>query len=192
MLFLLRPSKKRIQELIARQRKGPFSYPNVGATRDELPRGYVVLQGRIELGRGSETYVRAQQAIRNWKMFEVPGVVLCEPNVAITENAVVAIAVKHFGIWSLNFCRIVYVVNENGPLDRWGFAYGTLHEHFESGEERFTVEWDHASELVSYEIFSFSRPGKFATWLVLPLARRLQRRFLRESLQAMKDSIHKE
>jgi uncharacterized protein (UPF0548 family) len=28
----------------------------------------------------------------------------------------------------------------DGPVRRFGFAYGTLPDHVESGEERFTVE----------------------------------------------------
>jgi hypothetical protein len=34
------------------------------------------------------------------------------------------------------------VVDEDGPIKQFGFAYGTPTEHAESGEERFTVEWN--------------------------------------------------
>jgi Domain of unknown function (DUF1990) len=40
--------------------------------------------------------------------------------------------------------------------------------------------------VISYDISSFSTPGKLLTWLALPAARRLQRRFLHQSLEAMK------
>lgn len=189
MLFLFQPSKERVQTLIATQQHESFSYPNVGASRGEFPSGYTSLHGRIELGRGQEVYSRAQQALHNWKMFEVPSVVLHEPHAPIKTDTVVAVAVKHFGFWSLNFCKVVYVIDESGPLFRCGFAYGTLSEHFEKGEERFMIEWDRTSDLVSYEIASFSKPGKLATWLFQPLARKMQKRFLQSSLQAMKRSI---
>jgi uncharacterized protein (UPF0548 family) len=101
----------------------------------------------------------------------------------------VAIVVQHFGFWSLNFCKIVYVVDEDGPIQRFGFAYGTLPEHAEQGEERFTVEWDRNSGQVSYDILSFSRPGKLAVKAAYPLARRLQRGFLRHSLAAMASAV---
>jgi hypothetical protein len=50
----------------------------------------------------------------------------------------------------LNAARIVYVVDEDGPICRYGFAYGTLAEHAESGEERFTVQWDRSEDNVWY------------------------------------------
>ena len=37
------------------------------------------------------------------------------------------------GLWWLNACRIVYVVDEAGPVTRFGFAYGTLPGHAGSG-----------------------------------------------------------
>jgi uncharacterized protein (UPF0548 family) len=39
----------------------------------------------------------------------------------------------HFGFWSLNACRIVYVIEEEEAslLRRYGFAFGTLPGHVE-------------------------------------------------------------
>ena len=51
------------------------------------------------------------------------------------------------GMWTLNAARVVFVIDEPG---RFGFAYGTLPRHVESGEERFLVERDAAGE-VYYE-----------------------------------------
>jgi uncharacterized protein (UPF0548 family) len=43
---------------------------------------------------------------------------------------------RHFGFRSLNACRIVYVVEgEAANRRRYGFAYRTLDEHGEQGEE---------------------------------------------------------
>jgi hypothetical protein len=38
----------------------------------------------------------------------------------------------------------VYVVDEAGPLEKFGFAYSTLPGHAERCEERFQAEWDTA------------------------------------------------
>ena len=46
-------------------------------------------------------------------------------------------------------CRVVYVVDEP---DRRGFAYGTLPGHAESGEERFVVRYDPATDEVYAEV----------------------------------------
>ena len=94
-----------------------------------------------------------------------------------------------FGLWWLNACRIVYVVDEPGPVQRYGFAYGTLPEHAESGEERFTVEWHQADAAVWYDILAFSRPQQLLARLGYPLARRLQKRFARDSAAAMQRAV---
>ena len=71
----------------------------------------------------------------------------------------VAVLARVLGIWYLNACRIVYVIDETGPIETYGFAYGTLPDHAEKGEERFSVVWDHADDSVRYEQFAFSRPN---------------------------------
>jgi uncharacterized protein (UPF0548 family) len=170
----------------------PFSYPDVGASRGDLPAGYATLQGRVELGEGSTTFARALQAMCRWRMFDAPDIWLCWPDAPIQPETAVAIVIRHFGFWSLNCCKIVYVVDEDGPIRRFGFAYGTLPEHAEQGEERFMVEWHRISDLVSYDILSFSRPGNLAARVAYPVARGLQRRFLRHSLVAMANAVRTE
>jgi uncharacterized protein (UPF0548 family) len=123
-------------------------------------------------------------------MFDFPGVWLCWPTTPIQSGNVVAVLMKHFGFWSLNFCRIVYVIDEDSSVRRFGFAYGTLAEHAEQGEERFTAEWDRTSDLVSYDLLSFSRPGNWKTLVAYPLARRLQKHFVANSLIAMARAVH--
>jgi len=94
-------------------------------------------------------------------------------------------SVHHFGFFSLNACRIVYTLEEDGPIKRFGFAYGTLAGHAESGEERFTVEWNREDDSVWYEILAFSRPGQMLARLGYPLSRSLQKRFAEGSKAAM-------
>jgi uncharacterized protein (UPF0548 family) len=185
MFLLFKPDESRIQSILASQRARDFSYLEVGATRGDLPAGYTVLRGRVDLGQGATTFDRAARALLRWKMFDVPGVRLCWPDVPIQPEAAVAVLVKHCGFWSVNCCRIVCVIDDHGPIRRFGFAYGTLPEHAEQGEERFAVEWNRGSNVVSYDILSFSRPGNAAAKFAYPVARWLQKRFLRNSLAAM-------
>jgi len=100
----------------------------------------------------------------------------------------VAVSVHHFGFYSLNACRIVYVVDEEDPVKRFGFAYGTLAEHAESGEERFTVEWDRG-DTIWYDILAFSRPRNLLARLGYPLSRLLQKRFAEDSKAAMLEAV---
>jgi uncharacterized protein (UPF0548 family) len=98
---------------------------------------------------------------------------------------VVAVVARMVGLWWLKAARVVYVVDEPGPIRRFGFAYGTLPDHAETGEERFLVEWDQASGQVWCDILAFSRPRLLLTRLGYPYVRRVQKRFAKESAAAM-------
>jgi uncharacterized protein (UPF0548 family) len=103
----------------------------------------------------------------------------------VAVGATVAVQAKIFGFWSLSACRVVYLIDEEPAFKgRFGFAYGTLPDHVERGEERFTIEW-HQDDSVWYDIFAFSRPNLLLVRLGFPLARMLQQRFANESLTAM-------
>jgi uncharacterized protein (UPF0548 family) len=104
----------------------------------------------------------------------------------------VAVLVHHFGFYSLNAARIVYVVDEDGPTARFGFAYGTLMEHAERGEERFTVEWNRSEDQVWYSIVAFSVPNKVLARVGYPLSRILQKRFGEGSKTAMLNATNLE
>jgi uncharacterized protein (UPF0548 family) len=188
MLRLSQPDPAEIRTFISSQQNLKFSYPEVGTTREEVPKNYTVDHNRIHLGTGAETFNRARTAIRSWKMFEVAGLALCWPEMPIAAGTTVALLARHFGCWSLNACRIVYVLDESGAVERYGFAYGTLPEHGVIGEERFSVEYHARDQSVWYDLYAFSRPTLLST-LAYPLARALQRRFARDSKQAMRDAV---
>jgi uncharacterized protein (UPF0548 family) len=168
-----------------------FSYDAVGGTREvneaELrSRGYVIDHNRVQLGVGREAFEKAKSAVRAWTMFAMPWVQLCWPEAEIRVGTNVASMVRHFGFASVNPCRIVYTFDEvTAAAERYGFAYGTLQGHEERGEERFTVELHAGDGSVWYDVLAFSRPGKFVTAIGKPVARALQRRFVRDSKAAM-------
>jgi len=118
-------------------------------------------------------------------MFNIPWLRLHWPTSPRRVGTDVAVCVHHFGFYSLNACRIVYVVQDDTPVRRYGFAYGTLTEHAECGEERFTVEWHQANDTVWYDILAFSRPNKLLAKMAYPLSRSLQKRFAAASQMAM-------
>ena len=99
-----------------------------------------------------------------------------------------AVLARCLGVWWLNACRIVYVLDDTAPRQRVGFAYGTLPAHVECGEERFSVERD-VEDHVWYDVRAFSRPRHWLTRLGYPLARRLQRRFVSASQAAMRHVV---
>jgi uncharacterized protein (UPF0548 family) len=186
MFLLSQPSADQIQKFISSQRDRPFSYSQVGATQAaDPPVGFNVDQNRRRLGEGAETYQRAVAALKTWKHFDLGWVRIVPPNSRIEAGNTVAVQAKSFGFWSLNACRIVYLIGDDPALrGRFGFAYGTLPEHVECGEERFTIEW-HEDGSVWYDIYAFSRPLHPLVRLSFPLARMLQKRFARDSLAAV-------
>jgi uncharacterized protein (UPF0548 family) len=186
---LTAPSEDTILRFIWKQKDSAFSYLEVGASAIAVPAGYDVDHNRVQLGTGEVMWQRAKQAIRNWQMFNIPWLRLYWPNAPIQVGTSVAVSINHFGFHSLNACRIVCVVDEDGPIKRFGFAYGTLAEHAESGEERFTVEWHRAEDSVWYDILAFSRPQSFLARLGYPLARLLQKRFADGSKSAMLEAV---
>lgn len=182
---------RRIEEFLDGQRASPYSYPGVGASRvgAKSVDGYVVDHNRVRLGIGEETFIRASEALRGWKMFDLGWVRIYPPGAPIELETTVAVVGRHFGFWSLNACRIVYLVEEEGEVHRYGFAYGTLPEHAESGEERFTVEWNRADNSVWYDVYAFSRPRHPLARLGYPVGRVLQKRFARDSKQAVARAV---
>jgi uncharacterized protein (UPF0548 family) len=192
VILLRNPSDTRIGRFLDDQRSLPFSYPEVGASRDGAPPGYPVNQLRGRLGVGPETFARAVEALRRWRMYETGWTKLCWPDAPIMEGTVVGVLGLHFGLWSLNACRIVYVIEEEEAslLRRYGFAFGTLPGHVERGEERFTVEWDRADDSVSYEVFAFACPAHPLARADPPFVRLVQRQFAAASLRAMAAAVN--
>lgn len=189
MFYFGKPNPESIREFLAAQKQQMYSYDHVGASRTEAPSGYVLDHNRIQLGVGRVVFDRAKNAIKQWKMFEIPWLELFWPDTPIEEGATVAIVVSHLGFWSLNAARIVYTVEEvRGALETYGFAYGTLPDHAEMGEERFTVELHPEDETVWYDLYAFSRPHTLAR-LVFPYTRALQKKFASDSKTAMQTAV---
>ena len=181
-MFLLRqPTEAVVRRFISSQKGLPFSYSEVGATQTGPPASYTVDHNRIRLGEGERTYQRAVEALKNWRQFDLGWVTIVPRGVEIKAGSTVAVKARAFGTWSLNACRVVYVIDESR---RFGFAYGTLPDHVERGEERFLIEWL-PDDSVWYDILAFSRPQHPLVKLSSPLARRLQKRFARDSLARM-------
>ena len=188
MFFLTRPSEDAIAGVLRGQRERPFSYAEVGASRagPEKLSGYVVDRNRVRLGEGEELFERAVGALRAWRMFDVGWARLVPAGAPTGVGTTVGVLAQHYGFWSLNVSRVVYgFENEGGGVVRRGFAYGTLPEHAESGEERFTIEWHENDGSVFYDLYAFSRPNHALARVGRPVARGLQRRFARDSLQTM-------
>jgi uncharacterized protein (UPF0548 family) len=181
-VFLFRqPTDVVIHAFLQVQARLDFTYPETGATAAIVPVSYVVDHTRIRLGTGEEVFCRAKIGLQGWKQFDLGWLKAFPANTPIRSGEVVAVVARTFCLWSVNAARIVYVTDE--PR-RFGFAYGTLPGHVETGEERFLVERTD-DDSVWYDILAFSQPRHLLTKIGYPLARLLQKRFGRESAAAM-------
>ncbi len=185
------PGEGWLERFRAEVRGAPFSYEAVGTTRNDregAPAGFNLDHNRVRLGKGEAVWERVCGAVREWKMFPGPWTRISLADTPVRVGEVVAMQARAFGVWWVNACRIVYVIEETGPVRRFGFAYGTLPAHVESGEERFSVEMGENGE-VWYDVRAFSRPRYWPVRLMKPFARRLQRRFVRDSKRAMQEAV---
>ena len=165
--------------------------PEIGQSiHNERVKGYNNDFNRIQLGEGKHVFDAACKAIRTWKMFP-GGWVWIEPlSAPIKEGQVVVMVAKIMKLYWVNNCRIVYLLDETQPIRRYGFAYGTMGQHVEKGEELFSVEWLPDGS-VWYVVRAFSKPRFWLARFGYPLARWYQRKFVRASQQAMKMEIEK-
>ena len=174
---------------LSAQKDLPFTYPEVGATRVGAPPGYPVNHHRTRLGAGSLLFSRATEALWGWTMYRLAWTRLCWPDAPIQPGRSVAVVVRHLGVWSINPCRVVYLLEESGEVERVGFAIGTLPAHAERGEERFTVELHHQDGSVWFELFAFAGPNHPLVKVGYPFLRLLQHRFGRGATRAMRAAV---
>jgi uncharacterized protein (UPF0548 family) len=183
MFLARRPSAHDIDRFLDASNELPLSYGPAGVVREQQA-GVRLDEQVAVIGHGRDDFERACRALIAWKQSDIGWVQVFPRHAGIDVGTVVAVMIRHFWFWSLNGCRVLYHV---GSLDesRFGFAYGTLTNHAECGEELFEVFID-ANDDVLYRIRATSRPQAALAWLGQPIVRLLQARFRRDSAAAMK------
>ena len=185
MFFVRRPSPARIDRFLRESQVLPVSYSPTGivtanALRKDLDEATVVI------GQGKAAFERARAALLAWKQFDIGWVETFPRAAPVAAGSVVAVLIRHLGFWSLNGCRVVYGVGSPDDVARFGFAYGTLTNHAEAGEELFEVFLDPLTDVVMYRIRATSWPQATLARVGQPIVRVLQARFRRHSGEAMR------
>jgi uncharacterized protein (UPF0548 family) len=185
MFLMRRPTPAAIARFLDASRDLALSYGPVGIVRN------TPVEGRFDeevvvIGRGDDDFIRARAALTVWKQFDIGWVEVFPQGAAVKTGTVVAVLIRHFGFWSLNGCRILYPAASSEGERRFGFAYGTLTNHAESGEELFEVFIDSQRGDVMYRIRAISWPQAPLAHLGQPIVRALQAEFRRDSVAAMK------
>ena len=124
-----------------------------------------------------------------WKHFDIGWVHAFPRPRSIEAGTNVAVLIRHLGFWSLNGARVLGHVNGSGGGTAFGFVYGTLTNHAESGEELFEVSLDAQSGDVRYRIRALSWPQSMLARIGQPVVRLLQARFRRDSAAAMRRAM---
>jgi len=197
MLLLRRPTADQIRAFLAGQEDEPFSYDFPGCTLGDTQarRGWNIDRHRVLLGQGEHVFDKACKAIASWQMFPPKITTVCwhegqsEPPRDGLPVAVLYRAAP-IGLWMLMAARVISLIGETDQRnrsagDRFGFAYGTLPDHPERGEERFLVEWNQTDDRVWYEVLAVSQPRHWLARLGYPYTRYEQARFRRLSGTAM-------
>jgi uncharacterized protein (UPF0548 family) len=181
MFLARRPSPAEIQRFLIASQDLRLSYGPPGIL-DDPPAGFQLDEETFVIGHGQHDFDRARAALMSWTQFDLGWVEIFPHQAAIAEGTVAAVLIKHFGFWSLNGCRVLST--DSTLPDRFGFVYGTLTNHAESGEERFEVLLHPHGEVV-YRIHAVSRPRAMLARLGKPLVRMLQARFRRDSAETI-------
>jgi uncharacterized protein (UPF0548 family) len=183
MFLARRPSREAIERFVRDSHELPLSYDQIGIVNSETP-GRAIDEAIVTIGRGKGDFERARDALVAWKHFDIGWVEAFPRHAPVAAGTIVAVLIHHFGFWSLNGCRVLYNVG-SGDDSQFGFAYGTLANHAESGEELFDVFRDPESDEVRYRIRATSEPQATLARIGQPIVRALQARFRRDSAAAM-------
>jgi uncharacterized protein (UPF0548 family) len=184
MFLARRPTAALIDRFLQRSQDLPLSYGPVGLAASATDR-WTFDEASAVIGHGQADYERARAALRTWRHFDLGWIEVFPPLAPVAAGSVVAVLIRHLGFWSLNGCRVVYEVGTVTGELRFGFAYGTLTNHAEAGEELFEVFIDPPTGDVVYRLRAASRPRAALARIGRPIVRALQARFRRDSLAAM-------
>jgi len=184
MFLSRRPSPAAIDRFVEESRDLPLSYGPVGIVGNGA-HGWTFDETTAVIGHGPADFERARAALLAWTQFDLGWVETFPRQTPVAVGTVVAVLIRHLGFWSLNGARVVYEVGSRTEGARFGFAYGTLPNHAEAGEELFEVFIDPPTGEVFYRLRAASRPRAVLARLGQPIVRVLQARFRRDSLTAM-------
>ena len=185
MFMMRRPSSAAIDRFLENSRELPLSYTPIGLVK-ERPAGRRFDEHVVSIGHGAADFERARSALAAWKQFDIGWVEIFFKQPSIEIGTVGAVLIRHLGFWSLNGARVLYHVGDNAGRTSFGFAYGTLPNHAEAGEELFEVFLDAKSGDVMYRIRAVSWPQSVLAFVGQPIVRIFQERFRRDSAAAMK------
>jgi len=159
-------SNSALQELLG----AGLTYPEVNATRGEMPSGYHHLERSAFVGVGAASFDAVSRLVMRWEMHRRAGLAVSASHTPLVEGTV---AVLRLGVGVLAMRAPVRVVRVIDEPWRAGFVYGTLPGHPEQGEESFVVT-HHSDNQVILTVKAFSRPSSRLARIGGPITRLVQ------------------
>lgn len=156
------------------------------------PHGFWRNHLREIVGSGEIDFEFARQVLCDWEHFPrswaeptVDGPTAADQQVAVTTSVM--------GLCVTNVCRVCDIT-EHHSADWATFAttYTTVAGHDMLGAETFRLTWDKTTDVVSYEVTSYSQPQSWLGRMALPYIRSLQRRFAEESCSCVATLVEKQ
>jgi len=142
------------------------------------------LTAGVDLGSDPAVFDAASDGSRRWVAHRGAGLRFAPADAPIATGVSVVVGITLPVLTVVAPCRIVWTVNE---ADRFGFAYGTLAGHPESGEESFVVA--QTATGIRFEVTAVSRPAGMVAHIGAPIARAIQRRTSQRYLSALADDV---
>ena len=189
MFFLRRPTDERLERYRLACESRPFNRPDLeSAMLDAPPRGFHTDDYGVVLGRGEKVYAAAVAALESFAMYPAPWAWVQVGSRPLVPGSVYVAVVRGYGLYTVLPGRLFEVFDGSDENRRRGFSFGTIVGHVEQGVERFSVEWSPETDEVRYGVRAVWRPTALVR-LGQPLARRMQLKFQRGSMDSMRASV---
>ena len=200
-IFLRRPNRDQLESLVQNHKDDSITCDNPGTTEawttsmfKQQPKSETVGDElwkfrREPIGTGETDYAKAVDALLAAKCFDLSWV-KCVVDRPFEKDDTFCLSVKAFGLWAVNFCRIIYVKREQDQAEQTvSIGIGTLPVHAAVGEERLSVTMDKASGQVDFLIGSYSKPSSLLARLFAWYLRKRQDVFAVDATERMKQAI---
>ncbi|MCU1361796.1 MAG: hypothetical protein JWN99_3085 [Ilumatobacteraceae bacterium] len=190
MPTLSSPTNEQLAAMVQRHRDTPFSYEPGLLAREGQVRHWFVDRHDESVGHGEADFLAACASLRDWAKFRQPWIKPALPLAQIEIGEMAGYSARVLHVWWSYCCRIIAVIDQTDDdgTRRFGFDYGTVKGHAERGEERFLVTMTPDGD-VHFSLFAISRPGRWFTWIGLPLARRAQSQFRPGAAAAVRAAV---
>ena len=150
---------------------------NYPGSVDSIPPFWFINQSHRQIGHGRDAFRRASEVLDTLKLLNLGWLT------HFLHGDTLSICSRQFGIiWMMNANRLI---DRRESYDQCSVTWGTTRRHVLAGEERLSVKWDRASDEVTFEILSFSRPRHAFSWLAYPYVVAQQKRFANDASAMM-------